>query len=228
MYTVELTPGGLIAHRDHAPDGVTPTSATDIVPFFWHWVEFAPGYRLGDLMRLVDLPDADLLASILGENIVPLIEEARGGPETDGDTSVGYLRVSNLYEDGRIIREFDGWGRWTEPYPGAWGGNPEVPRMGGIAVEFSPLPSLLDLPLRYESALVFRDEHGREEFRTEIGITLIEFLKAVFWELTYLGTPEERDAMRAELDEQRRRLDAGEEETIPTEEVLRELEERLE
>ena len=228
MYTVELKPGGLIANGDHAPRTVTPASATDLVPLFWHRVELDPGYRLGDLMRLVDLPDADLLASILGENIVPLIEEARGGPDPDDDTSVEHLRVSNLYEDGRIIREFSGWGRWTEPYPGAWESNPEVPRLGGIAVEFTPLRRLLDLPLRYEPALVFRDENGEEEFRTEIGITLIEFLKAVFWELTYLGTPDERDAMRAELEEQRRRLDAGEEETIPAEQVLREFRERLE
>lgn len=54
---------------------------------------------------------------------------------------------------------------------------------------------------------MFRDGNGDEEFRTEIGITLIEFLKAVFWELTYLGTPEERDATRAELEAQRRRLE---------------------
>jgi len=225
---IELTPGGLVVDDGHSPRTIEPARAADLVPFFGHAVELDPEYRLGDLMRLVDLPDADRLASILGEHVTPLIEEARGGPAPDGDTSVEYLRVSNVHADGRIVREFDGWGRWTEPHPGADDSKTGGPRKGPMAVELTPLRHLLDLPLRYEPALVFRDEEGEEEYRTEIGITLIEFLKAVFWELTFLGTPEDRDAMRAELLEGLRRVESGEEKPIPAEEVFRDVEERPE
>lgn len=47
-----------------------------------------------------------------------------------------------------------------------------------------------------------------------------------FWELSFFGTPEERDGQREELRERVRRIDAGEEKLIPLEDLWRELEER--
>lgn len=53
--------------------------------------------------------------------------------------------------------------------------------------------------------------------------TLLQLIHALFWELSFFGTPEERDAERRSLQETVRRIDAGEERLIPFEEVLRKL-----
>lgn len=56
------------------------------------------------------------------------------------------------------------------------------------------------------------------------GVTLLQLIYALFWELSFFGTPAERNAQRAQLEEQVRRIDAGEEELVSWEEVRKELE----
>lgn len=223
MGTIELRADELVAHSYRDTKSVQPESVADLVPYFFHSIALNPAYRFGDLIRLVDRPDADFLGSILGERILPVLQEARGGAEPEEDRSIEYLRVYNTHEGDRLLREFDGWGRWPEP---SWRKQPETPREGAIAVELTPVPRLLDLPLRYEPALVLLNEKGQEAYRTEIDITLIEFLKAIFYELTFFGTPEERDGTREDLEERVRRINAGEEELIPAGRVFREVGER--
>lgn len=79
------------------------------------------------------------------------------------------------------------------------------------AYRFGDLPAhhLISLPLRYEAAVAFQDASGAEVQRTSVGITLIEFLKAVFYDLTFAGPPAERDRTRAELERLGRELRGG-------------------
>jgi hypothetical protein len=223
MATVTLAPDALLIRRDGEGVEVQPHSVEDLLPYLTYSVEVDPAFVLGDLFRLVDRHDSELLDVILAEEVGPLLDEARSGPQTDADDSVEYLQVYNNHADGRVYRHFDGWGRWDEPYEGAWAENAEHAKQGGIAVELAPVTELLHLPLRYNPELVFRRADYEVEYRTEIEITFIEFLKAVFYELTFCGTPEERDAQRTELQELVARIERGEERLIPAEEVYREL-----
>jgi hypothetical protein len=223
MTTVTLAPDGLRVRHDGEDVDVWPASVVDLIPYLTYSVEVDPAFTLGDLFRLVDRDDSELLGVILAEDVGPLLEEARGGRQPDDDDSVEFLQVHNNHADGRLYRHFDGWGRWDEPYEGAWIENPDYPREGGTAIELAPVTELLHLPLRYNPELVFRGADDEVEYRTEIDITLVELLKAVFFELTFCGTPEERDAQRTELQELVARIERGEERLISAEEVYQEL-----
>lgn len=86
---------------------------------------------------------------------------------------------------------------------------------------------LRDVPLRYEPEVVFVGSGAAEEFRTRIGIALFDFLKAIFYELTFHGSPTERDEVRDELRRRVEEIERGDVELIPGEQVLDEVRERL-
>ena len=54
-------------------------------------------------------------------------------------------------------------------------------------------------------------------------VTLLQLIHALFWELSFFGTPKKRDATREELRQRVERIDRGEERLIPWEEVPQEL-----
>ena len=56
-------------------------------------------------------------------------------------------------------------------------------------------------------------------------VTLLQLIHALFWELSFFGIPEERDATRDELRQQVKRIEAGEERLIPFEDIRKELDE---
>ncbi|HEV7588718.1 MAG TPA: hypothetical protein VGO40_11445 [Longimicrobium sp.] len=153
---------------------------------------------------------ADALHDLIGEKKPFRIVDATGDdpitgkprrqrmiPGTQNGTWVGPYRLD---------RGFHGWGRWDEPYPGFFAANPEIdPETydGGFALDFSPVNELTHLPLRYNPAITFRAGRREENVVLEdrITITFGELVHAVFWELGFMGSPEARDANRAELDE---------------------------
>jgi len=136
-----------------------------------------------------------------------------------------FLRVCNVHAEGSLRRDFDGWGSWTEPYEGAWEEHSDWPRVGPIGVSLTPVTRLLHLPLRYDPELIFRDPDGTEEYRTTLDITLIDFLKAVFFELTFHGSPQERDQVGGELQQRMDDVESGRVRSVPAEEVFRGLRE---
>lgn len=226
--------GQIVLHPDHLlvqsygeEESVWPASVIDLAAYFFHQVEVDPRFTLGDFFRLLDRDDVEFLEAVIGESVAPLLDEAREPASGGPDLRIGFLRVYNAYDDGQLIRDFDGWGPWDEPYDGAWEKEPDYPREGGISVSLTPVNQLLGIPLRYDPDLVFRTDAGVEEYRTRIGITFIEFIKAVFYDLTFYGPPAERDEVRAELLQRAEEIGRGEAELIPGEEFLARLRERL-
>jgi hypothetical protein len=228
MGSITLYRDRLVARRYSEEETVQTTTVVDLARYFFHTVALDPAFTLGDLFALLDRDDVAFLELVLGEHVVPLLREARVPPDPDDDLRVDYLRVYNEHGDGRLFRGFDGWGPWNEPYDGAWSENPDWPRAGGISVSLVPVNRLSRIPLRYDPALVFSDEDGAETYRTEIEITLIEFLKAIFFDLTFHGNPEERDETREELDRRFAEIRSGEVEAIPADVLLEELPKRAE
>lgn len=227
MGRIVLHPSHLVVDSYEGEEPVWPGGVEDLVPYFFHSVEIDPAFTMGDFFRLLDRDGAEFLEAVIGESVMPLLDEAREPSAGGGDLRIDCLRVCNAYEDGELRRDFDGWGPWDEPYDGAWAKEPDMPREGPVSVSLTPVNQLLDLPLRYDPELVFRDAAGAEEYRTRIGITFIEFIKAVFYDLTFYGPPADRDEVRAELQRRIEEIDRGEAELIPAEEVLARLRERL-
>lgn len=224
---ITLYPGRIGVRRAREEETVWPGSTAELARYSLYTVQIDPGFTLGELFQLLDREDSGFLAEILDEDIEPLLEEARLGSVTDTNVRIDYLSVSNVHQDGHLWREFNGWGPWDEPYDGAWKADPAMPRWGPIAVGLTPLCELLGLSIRYDPDLVFRDDSGEEAYRTRIDITVIEFLKAVFYELSFYGSPEERNRLRDDLQRRLAEIEADDVELIPADEVLREARQRL-
>ena len=228
MNFVRLTSNGLVRSRHYQTEDVSVETAADILPLLGYDVEIEDGFTLGDLIALIDKPGFEALGAILGEHIESVLDEARDvAGDSDRDDDIHYLHVYNDGANGGLFRGFGGWGEIGEPYPGAWEEDPDIPREGALAVGLSPLRDLLHLPLRYDPEVVFRNKKFEEVYRTELPISLFDFLKAVFYELTFYGTASERDAMLADLKERIREIEDGEVELIPAEEVFESLRDRL-
>lgn len=227
MGEITLYPGRIVTRWYTEEETVWPGSVLELGRYFFYTLEIDPGFTLGDLFDLLDRDDAEFLESVLGEDVVPLLEEARVPPSGQEEVRVEFLTVSSVHEDGLLRREFLGWGPWDEPYDGAWERERDCPRWGPIGVSLTPVNRLLNVPLRYDRDVIFRASTGAEDYRTRIGITLIEFLKAIFFELTFHGRPAERNDLREELRRRVEEIDRGEAELIPAEEVFKELRDRL-
>jgi putative addiction module component (TIGR02574 family) len=205
-------------------DTVWPGSIENIMPFFFYSLELDPEFTFGDLCRLLDCDDAELLSAIIGEQVTPILDEARRGPVAQREDPVHFLRVHNQHHDGYLLRQLDAWGTWHEQYD-----TPEAAagvREGWVSVSLTPVNKLLDVPLRYDPELAFRNQSNEIAYRTEIDITLIDFLKAIFDDLTFYGAPEARDATRHEIQRRLDEIERGEAKLIPWEELRRSIRER--
>lgn len=226
MGEITLYPGRIVTRGYTEEETVWPGSAVELASYFFHAVEIAPEFTLGDLFDLIDREDVDFLECVLDEPVGALLREAREAPVSREDLRIEFLAVSSVHEDGRLRRDFHGWGPWDEPYEGAWEEDPEYPRSGAISVSLTPVNELLDVPLRYDPEIVFMPARAEEQ-GTRIDITLIEFLKAIFFDLTFYGLPDERDELREELRRRVEEIDRGEVDLIPADEVFRDLRDRF-
>jgi hypothetical protein len=204
MGEITLHPGRIGVRSYDEEETIWPGTVAELGPYFFHGLRITPEFTLGDLFALLDRDDADLLEFALGEDVLPVLEDARLEGAGGEDVRLEYLTVTNVHEHGCLRREFHGWGPWDELYDGAWEEDPECPRWGAIAVGLTPVRQLLDVPLRYDPSVTFLAPRDVDSFRTEVDISLIEFLKAIFYELTFYGPPDQRDELREDL---RRRVE---------------------
>ena len=227
MGMITLHPGRLVVSRWPGDDDtVWPGGVQDLLPYLLYSLELNPDFTLADLFHLLERDDVALLATILDERVAPVLEEARRSDvPADDDEPLHFLRVSNRHEGGYLRRELDAWGTWDQPYDDAEG--EAGPRDTWMSVSLTPVGQLLHVPIRYDPEVLFRNRAFEIEYRTTVDITLIEFLKAVFDELTFHGSPEERDQVLRGLKRQVEEIKRGEVRLIPHEEVARELRERL-
>ena len=140
-----------------------------------------------------------------------------------------------------LLRRLDAprsFGTWTPPYrierlfqgrgPHE-GESPRDPRVShpdpdddndtAYALDLTPLPALRHLELRYDPTLAFwsgpQPGAGDLLFRTEVTITFGAFLRAIFEEIGFHGSPAGRDAARASLEARSEALDRLRRESPP-------------
>lgn len=209
-------------------------------------VEVADPFTLGDLCLMIrDCQELDLetLSALLRCPLAPFIAECQRPRDPTAspasDLSAIRLRWQCEYDRPDETRwppstslwlEVDGMGdTWEDCQPGGQFYEPgkDYSHCSQYAIEMTPLYELRHLPLRIDPTMVITCTAEMEKEPLEIpapGVTLLQLIYALFWELSFFGTPVERDAQRAALKEQVRRIEAGEEELMPWEDVRRECE----
>lgn len=218
-FSVRLTRRGL--HHVSTDDGekrvrIHRPRTTSALLRFWHYHlgGIDKDVTLGDLLALLrGVRNIRALAPLFSCDIEGFLREAeQPAAATSGD--VRYLEVYNVaelsgWEEGpsgarvsrgrfvppyKICRGFHGWGPWEFP------DGVDGPSEGGIAIEFTPLPELVALPLRYNPKVAFPGLEGRGNvLDTEITITFGEFVHAIIWEIGLFGSPGDRNEKRHEI-----------------------------
>ncbi len=161
--------------------------------------------------------DVDLYDTIFQNWCKEIVTEAFENPakprDNDGPGQIDYVELCwNLdidREENTLtfggFPSFHGYGTWDDGTPGPWG------------VDFSPASTLLDYPLKLNDEIRVID--GAIQTYKGAQFTLGQILYGIIWELSFFGGPkEQREAMQS-LEETMRRIDNGEEELIPWEDV---------
>lgn len=100
------------------------------------------------------------------------------------------------------------------------------------AIEFTPVNELADKPIRIDDRFVVRKDIMDDNtmpvvFEARKPFYLLDIIWAILWEISFMGTPEDRDAKMDELDATIKGIKDGTIETIPAEEVFARLRERI-
>lgn len=101
------------------------------------------------------------------------------------------------------------------------------------AVEFTPIYNLADYPIKLSNKLHITDYDAdpRDNMDMDVdmtpSITLIELLYGIFWELSFLGSPEERDEKNEDLMQRVQDIKDGKVEMIPWEDVKERLKDKF-
>ncbi|MBI3015834.1 MAG: hypothetical protein HYY65_12450 [Candidatus Tectomicrobia bacterium] len=212
-------------------------------------VEIAEDFTLGDLCRIIDHfeeMDRETFSALLQCPLEPFLEECLRPRDagTEPGSDLHYIRLFweceyDLRTETRwppvtsLWLHVDGVGDiWEDHQPGGrfYEEGRDCSQCNRYAVEMTPLYALRHLPLRIDPVMTVRPSLTLESRHTPLDIpapdvTLLQLIHALFWELSFFGTPEERDATRDELRQQVKRIDAGEERLIPLEEFRKKLDE---
>ena len=208
-------------------------------------VELAEDFTLGDLCQMVrDCDDIDLetLSALLQCPLALFINECLQPCAHDDKSALHYIRLSWGCEYDAVTEtrwppsthlwlDVDGIGDiWDDHKPGGqfYEEGKDYTHCNRYAIEMTPLYQLRHLPLRLNPVMTIRRSLTQDTTDEPLeipapGVTVLQLLYAVFWELSFFGTPEERDATHEELRESVRRIDAGEAELIPFDEIVRHL-----
>lgn len=206
-------------------------------------VEIAAEFTLGDLCRIIDnFEEIDIgtFSALLQCPLESFLEECLRSWDTRHEprSDLHYIRVFWECEYDSLTEtrwppatdlwlHVDGIGDiWEDHQPGGrfYEEGQDYTHCNGYAIEMTPLYALRHLPIRIDPIMTVRPSPTQESSHAPLDIpapdvTLLQLIHALFWELSFFGTPEQRDAMREELQQRAKRIEAGQERLIPFEDI---------
>jgi len=216
------------------------------LPFYcWEPVSFEGDVSLGRLFSLIEA-NRRKWEILLCENLEPFLEEAQkpATKKEDDPEALAFLELywgaeTTIYKgksDFSLWPSFHGVGYATED------DKYEMYKKGDrvtYAIEFTPVNELIHLPVKLDEKVkvlrtdldTFEATKNIDNEETELGdkaFTLLELLKGIFWEITFLGSPEHRDEEMTSMREAVDDIKSGKVETIPWEEAMEKIEKKVE
>lgn len=186
-------------HHDGLYVGDHAIEPQDVIGYWRNEIELTPGVQLGALLSVLDtLPYQDLEAveHITNSSIEPFLDELDDEipfvpPETDVSAIYVQRRVACRQTDARA---------WLDDYISVSGIESREPC--DLAVDFVPLNVLASAPMYLARKGVFWSTSG-EVISIEQHITLGELVEAVLDEVTWYGSPADRNEALQHLIESR-------------------------
>ncbi len=161
-----------------------------------------------------------VLASWCGEY---LDEGLLKSPESPGD--IQYLELSwNFVFDptdealeGTLQPDFHGMGPYSE------GKSPS--EIISCAIEFTPCNKLIDLPLQLHPCITYQNITKPRDitYYKEAKFTLGDILNGIFWELSFTGSPADRDRVEEKILKSMKEVEEGTARLIPLDDLMKEV-----
>lgn len=186
--------------------------------------EIEAGVKLRDILMLLD-QDASLYTQLLtnGPWLKDIVSEGLNNPFKSDDDKVEWLELRRFmeaeqYEPAKCELEdhiqFHGIGEG-----------------GPYALDFSPIYTMTELEVRLNEEIDLYDQRQHTPtppilLHTTQGFTLLDILHGIFWDLSFHGSPENRDARKQEIVGRVKEIEDGTVKTIPWEDIKAEWEEK--
>lgn len=189
--------------------GAEPEEVDTIAPYLMEETFLADDLVLRDIFLLV-YKNMDFCAAVLGhwteEITLEGLKKTRKNKKTEafGDASLEYLEVywetevSTFHQESStsgLFPEFGGRGSWNEKT----GAKKHKKLYGGICISLTPANQLAPYPLKLNrTASVYRINYDKLElpqdplFTGLRSATLLQILYAIYWELSFFGSPRQR------------------------------------
>jgi hypothetical protein len=234
---VILKEGGLFAQVWH-PDAQEYTTRPLEGHEYWYVanesleVEGEPTF--GDLFNAIGKFDIETLLTLGKRNhcdIVSFLEESSKESKEAPDQwcQIAFLRVVRhitFRREGDMTEfeshlDFGGEGTCKDA-------DSETPVWSNIGIGLTPVNELMRYPFRVLNTIpVYLERHSpwktKELFKTTTSLTLDEVVNCVLWEISFYGSPEDREEMQEELQDRVKEVDSGEVKGIPMEDVFEKL-----
>ena len=194
----------------------------DLLKYLGFTIELEEGFTLRDLFMMVGrYPDMDRIDPFMGSYLEEFYKCPESGCTTNDNMDVirvqrcSQYTANNKYEDkDEFYINYNVDGRSTDPDEVDW------------ALEFSPLNTLLDYPIILCDHSLELEDHNISVLALPENIkyyktnyTLWELIHAIIWELSFCGTPDQRDGKKDELMKDLEDIESGKVKTIPWEEI---------
>jgi len=192
--------GRFVSHEWNCDTGTHVDELIDTFDLARYWGEPLESFNgtLGELLTFLkknDVEGVSLIEHLTRSNIEPFLEEPLLG-EVKDDDPLDFLQIKRWVT---IEREKDG-ELVLENHVDLTGKKHDNPDNYGV--EFAPLCELAHLPLIVESKATLTDNTADYSTSTRFvtsSITLGEFFQAVFDEVSFCGSPAQRDVERNSL-----------------------------
>lgn len=181
------------------------------------------GWTLEDLMDIVN-PLKEIWSELAWCDFEAFYKELKSDlpaekadiDHIDGVDRIKVYRVMELGDDGYITESFH--------IHGEADGDPNTYAMG-----YSPLNTMKHLKIVASDDFEVRKMYSVDPplFKAKKPLCLLEIIWAILWEISFHGTPEDREAFNTELGERIKNIEDGTEEMIPAEEVMERLKARI-
>ena len=237
----KLTKKGLVLVGDYKDDAdALALSEKDLLCSLRDQIEIDDDITLRDLFRIF----APIKLFIEAYSSIPFDDYAK---ELDKPTDwakkescpIDYIEVAwsgeyferynslSLYPDARGVNE-----SVPEEKHGVWENEDTPPPSRYWGIDAQPMNSICDLPIKINNLVtIYKLEDGKkiiEKWKKDF--MLLEFLDAIFYEISFFGTPEDRDDFMGVLNERVKEVENMTEEEkkirlVPIEDVLKRLDE---
>jgi len=181
-------------------------------------IELEDNFTVRDWFKLIN---NYLLFQMLDNYMEDYIQEYKNCPENNCIDLEHQVKNICFKKIGQIEKYKDSENKYFNTYVDVFGLGEDIEETN-YGIDFWPLKNYLDIPIKLLPGIICNDDFTIKDVtkthlteKVNVDYTLYEFIKSFVYEISFYGTPEEKNKKGEELKEMVNKIDRGEVELIP-------------